>query len=77
MLATLILIACYLRWFIDGTDNCLDTQWDMFIHLILSQQEPNSLSTTASPAIQETIHNTRMVKHHIVHMSIGLEERGS
>ena len=62
-----------LLWLVDGTDHGTNAERNVIVLRVSPQQQAGPLSAAASPAVQEPVHDARMIKHDVVHVTVGLE----
>lgn len=65
-----------LWWFIHCHHRRLDAQWDVQVWLIPAVQEPQALVACHPPIVEEALHQVRVFKHDIIHVTVGLAVEG-
>lgn len=54
----------------------LDPQWHIPVLLIAAVKEAQALVTSDTPIVQEALHQVGVLKHDVVHMTVGLAVEG-
>ncbi len=64
----------YLGRFVDSSDNSLDSQRDVLVMFVSAVHEANALVPSVSPEVQKLLHQERILKLYVVHMSVDLSK---